>query len=66
MNNDWLYSEDRMKLRGSCLMILLKKYGAQTIPPVHTQAMYECAHDWISQGHKTPSGIIKYFEAYYD
>ena len=27
---------------------------------------YECAHDWVSQGHPKPDGIIKYYEAYYN
>jgi len=28
MNEDWLYSEDRMSLREQCLSVLLQKYEA--------------------------------------
>jgi len=34
-------------------------------PKYTNQSIYECAHDWISQGHKTSFGIVKYYEAYY-
>jgi len=27
--------------------------------------LFECAHDWVSQGNVNTNGIIKYFEAYY-
>jgi len=50
------------------LKILLSKYGGQmegTEPKYTNQSIYECAHDWISQGHKTSFGIVKYYEAYY-
>ena len=68
MINDWRYDDDRLKLRGEVLQILLKKYGAQmegVVPKYSTQSIYECAHDWVSQGHKTHFGVAKYFEAYY-
>ena len=29
MNEDWRYSEDKMKLRQEVLSILLKKYGGE-------------------------------------
>ena len=64
-NNDWIYSEERLKLRQECLWILLNKYGRETIPENTNQKIYECVHDWISQGHKIPAGIVKYYEAYY-
>ena len=48
------------------LVILLKKYGAGDHNEVDNKSIYECAHDWISQGHNTTFGIIKYYEAYYD
>lgn len=66
MTNNWLYSEERMKLREQCLLVLLKKYGVLNHNETDNKAIYECAHDWISQGHKTTSGIVKYYEAYYD
>ena len=62
---DWRYSEEKMKLRQECLAILLKKYGRDTIPN-NGQAIYECCHDWVSQGHKISSGIVAYYKAYYD
>ena len=66
METDWLYSKERMNLREQCLLILLKKYGGGSHDETDNQSIYECAHDWISQGHNTTSGIIKYYEAYYD
>ena len=69
MNEDWRYNEDRMKLRQEVLCILLKKYGSElddTRKSKYTnQSIYQCAHDWVSQGHKISSGVVKYYEAYY-
>ena len=69
MNEDWRYNEDRMKLRQEVLSILLKKYGGEldeTRKSKYTnQSIYQCAHDWVSQGHKISSGVVKYYEAYY-
>jgi hypothetical protein len=68
MIDDWRYSEDKLKLRESALKVLLTKYGGQlkkSLPAYTNQSMYECAHDWVSQGNVNTNGIIKYFEAYY-
>ena len=69
MNEDWRYNDDRMKLRQEVLNILLKKYGGgldSTRKSKYTnQSIYQCAHDWVSQGHKISSGVVKYYEAYY-
>ena len=68
MNQDWRYDNDRLNLREKVLNILLTKFGGQMDsgkPKYSTQSIYECAHDWVSQGHKTHFGIVKYFEAYY-
>ena len=68
MNEDWRYSDDRMKVREQALKILLTKFGGQMegpIPKYSTQSMYECAHDWVSQGNFHTAGIVKYYEAYY-
>ena len=69
MNEDWRYNEDKMKLRQEVLSILLKKYGGElddTRKSKYTnQSIYQCAHDWVSQGHKISSGVVKYYEAYY-
>ena len=69
MDNDWRYSEDKLKLRQQSLSILLKKYGSELNlkkeSKYRTQSIYECAHDWVSQGNVNCKGIIKYYEAYY-
>ena len=68
MNDDWRYNEENMKLRDTVLNILLSKFATEMVegvPKYSSQSIYECAHDWISQGHKTHFGIVKYYEAYY-
>ena len=35
------------------------------VPKYSPQSIYECAHDWVSQGHNTTAGIVKYYELYY-
>ena len=58
-----------MALRESCLSTLLKKFGSDLqhdgTPIVATRSIYECAHDWVSQGNPEPEGIVQYFEKYY-
>ena len=67
--NDWRYNEDKMKVRQQALFILNEKYGKDldtTRKSKYTnQSIYECAHDWVSQGNVSCSGITKYYEAYY-
>ena len=66
--DDWRYSEDKLKLRGEVLKILLAKFGGQmegVIPKYSTQSIFECAHDWVSQGNVNSNGIVKYYQAYY-
>lgn len=69
MTEDWRYNEERMKLRQEVLSILLKRYGSEldnTRKSKYTnQSIYQCAHDWVSQGHKISSGVVKYYEAYF-
>lgn len=66
---DWRYSDERMKAREKVLTILLSKFGSSLDkngePIYSSQSIYECSHDWISQGNLTTFGIIKYYEAYY-
>ena len=66
---DWRYSEDRMELRRYGLTTLLKEYGSALDqygqPQYSNQSMYECVHDWVSQGNKRTDGLIKYYQAYY-
>ena len=66
--DDWRYSDQKMKVREQALKVLFTKFGHQmegVVPKYSTQSIFECAHDWVSQGHKTSFGIAKYFEAYY-
>ena len=66
---DWRYSDQRMDVRTQGLNILLKKYGSQICsdgsPRYSNQSIYECVHDWVSQGNVNTNGIVKYYEAYY-
>ena len=67
--DDWRYSDQKVKIRQQALTILLQKYGSEldsTIKSKYTnQSIYECAHDWVSQGNVNCNGITKYYEAYY-
>ena len=66
--DDWRYSDDKMKVRDQALAILLSKFGHQmegVLPKYSNQSIYECAHDWVSQGNMHTAGIVKYYEAYY-
>ena len=67
---DWRYSEERMKYREAALRVLLARFGRQLRSngePVYSQrSIYECAHDWVSQGNIRTDGIVKYYLAYYD
>jgi len=69
MNEDWRYSDERMKLREDALLLLLRRFGnelQENGEPVYSnKSMYECAHDWVSQGNVSTSGIVKYYQAYY-
>ena len=66
---DWRYSNPKMQVREQALGILLKRFGSEldenNEPKYSNQSIYECVHDWVSQGHKTSFGIVKYYEAYY-
>ena len=67
--NDWRYNEDKLKVRQQALLILNQKYGRDldsTRKSKYTsKSIYECAHDWVSQGNVNCNGITKYYEAYY-
>lgn len=69
MNDDWRYSPERMKLRQEVLKILLHRFCSHIkedgTPEHSAESVYACAHDWVSQGHITSSGVVKYYEAYY-
>jgi len=68
MKDDWRYGDERIQLRGEVLSILLFHFGGEmdgANPKYSSQSIYECAHDWVSQGNKNSEGIIKYYEAHY-
>ena len=69
MNEDWRYSKEKTALRTSTLNILLHKFGREInsdgTPRHSNQSIYECAHDWVSQGNVNTNGLVKYYEAYY-
>jgi hypothetical protein len=61
---DWRYTDDRLALRSQCILRLLKEYGGVKIDtaPYKTRDLFECAHDWISQGNQSVDGIVNYFK----
>jgi hypothetical protein len=69
MSEDWRYSEEKLKLRENVLKILLSKYGSELDSTRKSKyidrSIYECAHDWVSQGNVNCNGLVKYYEAYY-
>ena len=68
MTEDWRYSEQKLALREQALRVLFAKYAVDEkdgIPKYSLQSIYECAHDWISQGNINTSRIISYYKAYY-
>ena len=69
MQTDWRYTPEKMQVRNSALSILLKNFGSELnpdgSPKYSNQSIYECAHDWVSQGNVNCNGIAKYYEAYY-
>lgn len=65
---DWRYSDEKMKVREQSLKVLFSKFGHQmdgVVPKYSNQSIYECAHDWVSQGNANCIGITQYYEAYY-
>jgi len=69
MSTDWLFSDERLKLRSRCLGILLRNYGwdldTSRLPLHSMEKIQGCAHDWVSQGHQDPEGILDYFKTNY-
>ena len=63
---DWRYSEPQMKLRQEALLILMKNFGNDNpYTDYPNRSIYECANEWVEKGHKTTSGLVSYFKAYY-
>jgi|TARA_B100000085_G_scaffold160596_1_gene146045 hypothetical protein len=69
MNEDWRYSEERMDVRTQGLNILLKRFGSEICsdgsPRYSNRSIYECIHDWVSQGNKDTEGLIRYYISHY-
>ena len=55
--------EEQMSLRQEVLQILFKKFGNGDYSNI---SIYECADEGVSKGHKISSGIVKYYDAYYN
>ncbi len=69
MDGNWIYSDERLALRGECLAILLRAFGKElnesSLPKESPSSIYGCAHDWVSQGNSDTAGIIDYYKTYY-
>ena len=69
MNEDWRYSEERMDVRTQGLNILLKRFGSEICsdgsPRYSNRSIYECIHDWVSQGNKDTEGLVRYYISHY-
>ena len=67
-NQDWRYDEDRLKLRAQCIKVLFTKLGTVKIDEASysTKRIYECADTWVSQGNASTSGLVNYFNAYFN
>ena len=70
VKEDWLYSTERLSLRRDSLHILLRMFGSHIkedgTPEHSTKSIYACAHDWVSQGHPTTEGLVKYYSTNYN
>ncbi len=66
---DWRYSNPKMEVRKQGLAILLSRFGSELDengePKYSNKSIYECVHDWVSQGNMRTDGIIRYYRAYY-
>ena len=56
-------SEAQFKLRQDSLRLLMANFGDGDYS---NQSIYECADEWVSKGHKTTSGLVSYYKAYYN
>ena len=61
MTNSTL-TEAELDLRQQVLLLLFKNFGDGDYS---NQSIYECADEWVSKGHKTTSGLVSYYKAYY-
>ena len=64
MMEDWMvHTEEQLNLRQEVLQILFKKFGKGDYS---NKSIYECADEWVAKGHKISSGVVKYYDAYYN
>lgn len=59
MNQDWRYSDERMKLRADAFVKLKRHFILGEV-----KYLYEFCHDWVSQGNSTTDGIEESFKEY--
>ena len=63
--SDWLYTEERLRLRSDCLGMLLHNFGWEltedNLPKHSMETLQGCAHDWVSQGNPSVDGLKEYF-----
>ena len=65
--HDWRYTDEKLQIRSSCLLILLNKYGGAKIDEASysTKDIYECVDTWVSQGNMITHGLDTYFKTYF-
>ena len=51
--------ERKTALREQVIQILYRQFG-------NRDDIYECADEWVAKGHKISSGVVKYYDAYYN
>ncbi len=56
-------TEEDLILRQQALSILINKFG--DCNSNRNKSIYECADDWCKK-FKTTSGLVKYYETYYN
>ena len=59
MNNDWRYSDERMRLRAEAFVKLKRHFRLGEV-----RYLYEFCHDWVSQGNSTTDNIEEEFQKY--
>ena len=66
---DWRYSDERLELRELIISFLLQEFGSTLHengePKYSSRSIYECAHDWVSQGNSSTLGLFKYYQENY-
>ena len=63
MEDSMTPTEEQLNLRQQVLQILFKKFGKGDYS---NKSIYECADEWVAKGHKISSGVVKYYDAYYN